>query len=310
MKTMMILNGYTPAPERYLAQMLTLFQSAGLTPDQCVLLCREKDEGEALSQHVPCNDILSLVREQYIPEPVLNALVDVVRDTDLCILGSDYASSELAARLATRCGGSACIGVTSLEMIGEEVSFWKRVYSNHMEARFTSKARPLFLSAAKSVLKAKLPEVPFAPTLRSVQLEQDKKAQVTISPVEGNCLEATKILVAGGNGSGGRDGLTCLYELAEALGGEFGASKPVAMNGWAPLDRLIGISGTIATPALCITAGVSGAAAFYAGVEKSEHILAINTDKDAPIMGMADVIVEGDYKKIVPALNEYIGAKK
>ena len=76
------------------------------------------------------------------------------------------------------------------------------------------------------------------------------------------------------------------------------------MNAWAPMNRLIGVSGAMLQPDICITAGVSGAAAFYAGIEKSKFIVAINTDGQAPIMKKADVAVADDFVPVIKALRE------
>ena len=80
-------------------------------------------------------------------------------------------------------------------------------------------------------------------------------------------------------------------------------SRPAAMNAWKPMNRLIGVSGAMVGPEVCITAGVSGAAAFYAGIEKSKFIVAINTDEKAPIMKMADVAIVDDFLPIMEELN-------
>ena len=101
-----------------------------------------------------------------------------------------------------------------------------------------------------------------------------------------------------------------LGSLAEALGGSAGASRPVVMNAWAPMEALLGVSGTLIQPKICIAAGVSGAAAFGAGVEKSGWITAVNKDSAAPIMKMADVAVVEDYEPFVKALEALVRAEE
>lgn len=85
-----------------------------------------------------------------------------------------------------------------------------------------------------------------------------------------------------------------------------GVSRPAAMNAWMPMNHLVGVSGAMASPQICITAGVSGAAAFYAGIEKSKFIAAINTDEHAPIMKNADVVIVEDFKPFITALNQIL----
>lgn len=122
----------------------------------------------------------------------------------------------------------------------------------------------------------------------------------------GNGLEESAVLVAGGRGIGGRTGMDSLRQLAEAMGGRLGVSRPAAMNAWAPMEELIGVSGSMVQPQICIAAGISGAAAFYAGIEKSKWITAVNKDAKAPIMKMADVAVETDYALFIEELERLI----
>ena len=82
----------------------------------------------------------------------------------------------------------------------------------------------------------------------------------------------------------------------------FGVTRPVAMNGWALIDEIVGVSGHIYSPEVCITIGVSGSAAFYAGIEKSGFIASVNHDECAPIIGMSDVFVIDDYENILERL--------
>ncbi len=96
--------------------------------------------------------------------------------------------------------------------------------------------------------------------------------------------------------------------LAKALGGEYGASRPVVDSEWVEHNRQVGTTGQTVTPKLYIACGISGAIQHLAGMKKSEFIVAINTDKDAPIGDVADVLVVADLKQFVPMLTEKIQA--
>jgi electron transfer flavoprotein alpha subunit len=119
-----------------------------------------------------------------------------------------------------------------------------------------------------------------------------------------------KILVSGGRGVGGPEGYNPLRELAAELGGEVSSSRIGVDNGWIEKDRQVGQTGKTVHPELYIACGISGAIQHQAGMEDSEFILAINTDKFCPMMQLADLGIVGDLKKIVPALTEAVRAYK
>jgi len=115
-------------------------------------------------------------------------------------------------------------------------------------------------------------------------------------------LGKAEIIVSAGRGVGKPENIEMIQALAKALGGEYGASRPVVDSGWAPHDRQIGTTGQVVSPKLYVACGISGAIQHLAGMKKSEFILAINTDKDAPINEVADVLVVADIKQFAPAL--------
>jgi electron transfer flavoprotein alpha subunit len=94
------------------------------------------------------------------------------------------------------------------------------------------------------------------------------------------------------------------------MGAEFGASRPVVMNAWAPRERLIGVSGTRTAPLLCIVVGASGAPALHWGIEKAAFIVAINPDQAAPIVAGSDAAVLDDGVAVVEELAEIIAARR
>ncbi len=113
--------------------------------------------------------------------------------------------------------------------------------------------------------------------------------------------EAERI-VSGGLGVGGPDGMAELQRLAEALKASLGGTRVVADRGWIAADRFIGTTGKIVAPKLYMALGVSGAGQHIAGIGGSETVIAINTDRTAPMLKMADLGIVGDLHEIVPIL--------
>ncbi len=121
---------------------------------------------------------------------------------------------------------------------------------------------------------------------------------------EAKGLDLTKaeIIVTAGRGIGKKDNVSIIQDLATKLGGQLGASRPVADNQWLDQSHQVGTTGQTVSPKLYIACGVSGAIQHLAGMKKSEFIVAINTDKDAPITEVADILVVADVLQFVPAL--------
>jgi electron transfer flavoprotein alpha subunit len=119
-------------------------------------------------------------------------------------------------------------------------------------------------------------------------------------------LTQAQVIVSGGRGLGGPEKFTIVRDLAAALGGQVGASRPVTDAGWLPHEHQIGSSGVTVSPKLYIAAGISGAIQHLVGMRGSGYIVAINKDGDAPIFGVADVGVVGDLFEILPALTKAI----
>jgi len=117
-------------------------------------------------------------------------------------------------------------------------------------------------------------------------------------------LGKAQVIVSAGRGIGKPENVQMIAELAKALGGEYGASRPVVDAEWVEHNRQVGTTGQTVAPKLYVACGISGAIQHLAGMKKSEFIVAINTDKDAPIGDVADVLVVADLKQFVPALTE------
>jgi electron transfer flavoprotein alpha subunit len=121
-------------------------------------------------------------------------------------------------------------------------------------------------------------------------------------------LTKAQVIVSAGRGIGKPENIAMIAKLAQALKGEYGASRPVVDSEWAEHNRQVGTTGQTVSPKLYVACGISGAIQHLAGMKKSEFVVAINTDRDAPIGEVADVLVVADLKLFVPALTEKIMA--
>jgi electron transfer flavoprotein alpha subunit len=123
-------------------------------------------------------------------------------------------------------------------------------------------------------------------------------------------LAQARVVVGGGRGVGSAEGFAALEELATYLGGTVGCSRAVTSLGWRPHADQVGQTGTRIAPDLYIACGISGAIQHMVGCRAAKHILAINTDANAPIVAQADYAVIGDVHKVLSAVNAEIRKRK
>jgi electron transfer flavoprotein alpha subunit len=135
------------------------------------------------------------------------------------------------------------------------------------------------------------PEAPFQEAKQAVDLTQAER------------------IVAVGRGIKSQDNLPLAHKLAQALGAEVAASRPICDSGWLPMERQVGSSGQTVAPRLYVALGISGAIQHLVGMKGSRTIVAINKDADAPIFEVADYGIVGDLFEVVPALTAELEKK-
>jgi electron transfer flavoprotein alpha subunit len=141
---------------------------------------------------------------------------------------------------------------------------------------------------------------PLTPSLAAGDLAV--RAAETPAGTGGASLASARVVVGGGRGVGSADGFAPLDELASLLGGVVGVSRVVTSEGWRPHTQQVGQTGTKITPELYLACGISGAIQHIAGCSGAKHIITINTDPAAPILGRADYAIIGDLHEVIPAL--------
>lgn len=173
--------------------------------------------------------------------------------------------------------------------------------------------RNLTATSAKTVIT--IQSGAFSPTSDPAGSPDVTKLDVTVdsgvkfagyeeAEAKGVDLSKAEIIVTAGRGVGKKDNVSVIKALADKLGGELGASRPVVDNEWVEHSHQVGTTGQTVSPKLYVACGVSGAVQHLAGMKKSEFVVAINTDKDAPIGEVADVLVVADVLQFVPALTD------
>ena len=143
------------------------------------------------------------------------------------------------------------------------------------------------------------------PTVVALEVPGDGRVQfLGYEPAEAKDVDLGKaeVIVSAGRGIGKKDNVPVIAALAKAMGGELGASRPVVDSGWVEHSHQVGTTGQTVGPKLYVACGISGAIQHLAGMKKSDFIVAINKDKDAPIGEIADVLIVADVMQFVPAL--------
>jgi electron transfer flavoprotein alpha subunit len=143
-----------------------------------------------------------------------------------------------------------------------------------------------------------------ASTIRTKPQEPFKEAKQAVD------LTQAEIIVSVGRGIKEQKNIELAKSLADALGGEIAASRPICDSGWLPMDRQIGSSGQTVAPKLYLALGISGAIQHIVGMKGARSVVAINKDHEAPIFEIADVAVVGNLFDIVPPLIEEIKKAK
>ena len=171
--------------------------------------------------------------------------------------------------------------------------------------------RDVKASSAKTVITiqagAFMPAQGGTPDVEKIDVAADAKVRFEgYEDAEAKGVDLTKaeVIVTAGRGVGKKDNIPVIKALADAFGGELGASRPVVDNEWVEHSHQVGTTGQTVSPKLYVACGVSGAIQHMAGMKKSEFVVAINTDKDAPIGEVADVLVVADVLQFAPVLIE------
>ena len=225
------------------------------------------------------------------------------------LVGATALGRSLAPRLATRFHTGLTADCTTL-LLRENtdlVQIRPAFGGNIMAQIVTTNTRPQFATVRYKVMNPPVREEEASGEIVIRRLpaavKKCKGSCVSVKPVPPKkSISDAEVLVVGGRGLAKEADLEMIKELAKLLGGDWAVTRPLVEKGWTTNDRQIGLSGRTVRPRLIITCGVSGAIQFTACMNGSEHIVSINTDKDAPIFDTAHIAIVGDLYEIVPQL--------
>jgi electron transfer flavoprotein alpha subunit len=219
--------------------------------------------------------------------------------------------NELLARVAARMGLPMAANCVSVEP-GERYRLTRQRWAGSLLEDCWLDAPTRLITVAPNSVPIGEPDASSAPPIETVAVtlsDRDLALHVTSreAPERGRIsLGDAKVVIGGGRGVGSSEGFADLEELAGLLGGAVGGSRVVTSAGWRPHADQIGQTGLRIAPDIYIACGISGAIQHIVGCKAAKHILAINTDPDAPIMGVADYAVIGDLHQVLPAISAEI----
>jgi electron transfer flavoprotein alpha subunit len=225
------------------------------------------------------------------------------------IFSNNMSGKAIAPRLSVRLKAGIGSGVSKLPLSLEPFTVYKRAYSGNAYAHIIIRTDIRIITLAQNsfdiIEKATgaIPETYVVETdglfVRTTVTETHKQTGKIL-------LTDADIVVSGGRGMKSPDNWAPLVELASLLNGATACSRPVSDEGWRPHEEHTGQTGKIIAPNLYLAVGISGATQHLAGISSSKYIVAINSDKDAPIFEAAQYGIVGDAMKILPKLVEAV----
>jgi len=229
---------------------------------------------------------------------------------DLILFISSARGKELAGRLAARLGAGFCSGCTALafDKGSGSIRMERLAYGGAAIQKLTSSAKPVIVAMPPRSFEpaqvmdgrqGKTRELPSPPPSAVRILERKPKEKVAKDITE------ARVIVCAGRGFDKKEDLAIARELADALGGELGATRPLTEEmHWLPEDLCIGLSGVQVKPELYVGLGVSGQIQHMTGVRGAKIVCAVNRDENAPIFALSDFGIVGSLYEVVPKIIE------
>ena len=262
----------------------------------------------------------------YTSLPHSSALINLFKEIkpQICLMGATCIGRDLGPRVSSCLHSGLTADCTSLE-IGDhtdpktKVEYKNLLYQirpafggNIVATIVNPECRPQMATVSEGVMKKEV----FDANYKGQVVELDAKKYIPETDYVVNIIDRhiakskiniknAPIIVAGGYGVGSKENFDLLYQLADVLGAEVGASRAAVDAGFTEHERQIGQTGVTVHPKLYIACGISGQIQHIAGMQDSAIIISINNDPDAPINTIADYVITGDIETVIPALIKY-----
>jgi len=259
--------------------------------------------------------------EPFTVLPYAKVIMDLIKEhkPNILLFGATLKGRELAPRVASEKLAGLTADCTDLQIDDFDDKVNKKFYKNKlMQIRpafggniiatiVNTWDDPQMVTVREGVMKMTEPDKSRKGKLVEVKPSLSKEETIVkvierVSKEKNVNLKGAQIIVAGGYGVGSKENFKLIYELAEALGGQVGASRAAVDAGWIDHDHQVGQTGVTVRPKLYIACGISGSIQHRAGMQEAKRIIAINSDPDAPILSVAHYGIVGDLNDIIPKM--------
>lgn len=257
-------------------------------------------------------DIEAAELKLYTPDAFVAALKNFIQDKQpkLVLLPHTYQVRDFAPKLAVALGTTIIPDCIGYKYEGGKLLFTRQMFQGKFAADVSfSGAGPWLATFQNGAFRGDQVQAGSAEvetvqaqstTPRTAPEEPFKEAKQAVD------LSQAEVIVSVGRGIKEQKNIDIAKQLADALGGEIAASRPICDSGWLPMERQVGSSGQTVAPKLYLALGISGAIQHLVGMKGSRTVIAINKDSEAPIFEVSDVAIVGNLFDIVPALIEEV----
>lgn len=293
-----------------------------------------KDLGLGVTAVIPCDKDCALAQEiasyaidkvivakseklsTYTPDAYADAFEQVIKQTNpqYVVMSHTYQVRDFAPKVAARLGREVVGDCIRYANNGGSLTLTRRIFLGKLDADVSLHGdAPHFVTFQSGAFRGDTAEKGSASvesmdvTVGDVRMTPEDPFQEAKASVD---LTKSEIIVAIGRGIKSQENIAIAQQLADALGADLAASRPICDSEWLPIDRQIGSSGQTVAPKVYIALGISGAIQHIVGMKNASTIVAVNKDAEAPIFDIADYGIVGDLFEAVPVMTEEVKKAK